>query len=75
MPIIKVKMNVRKIMVLSGEFKSSDIFLASRNRAPIDAGIKRANEKLKASIGLRPMNRAELMVAPERDTAGTIAKA
>jgi len=43
--------------------------------APREATIKRQNEKLKAIIGLNPSNNPVAIVAPERETAGSMAKA
>lgn len=55
--------------------KRVKIFLESRIKAPTEAGINKAKEKLKACRGDKPRSKAELMVAPERETAGRMAKA
>ena len=43
--------------------------------APIETGINKENEKLKADAGESPKSKAEKIVPPERETAGRIAKA
>ena len=72
-PTIKVITNANKLFTVNtfGEDKS----LISKINAPKDAGIKRENEKLKASIGAKPTNKAAKIVEPERDMAGIMAKA
>jgi hypothetical protein len=54
---------------------SETMSLADNTSAPIEAGIKRLKEKLKACTGDSPSNRAAKMVEPERETAGRIARA
>ena len=45
----------------------------SKSKAPMEAGINRQKEKLKASIGASPINKPAKMVEPERDIAGRMA--
>ena len=58
------------------EVKESDeMAFESSRRAPREAGINRQKEKLKASIGEIPSNKAVAIVAPERETPGKRARA
>lgn len=62
--------------MFTGVKTSNDVkSFAERMTAPIEAGIKRQNEKLKASVVERPNIKATEMVEPARETPGRIATA
>lgn len=46
-----------------------------RIRAPMEAGIKRQKERLKASMVVSPNNNPAKIVAPARETPGRMAMA
>lgn len=73
---IPTKPVMTKIKRLIGVIKLAEKISLRLNRmAPIETGINKPKEKLKAAAGDSPKRRAEKMVPPDRETPGRMARA